>query len=455
MLNDSHKNSATSTIDRVRTARHPLTWIPSLYIVMGLPGALVGVLAVVMFKNLGVPTTEIALYTSQLYLPWTLKPLWAPLLERYRTNRYWVLATQFLMAAVFALIVLSLSTTRFFALSLVLLCVMAVAAATQDIVIDGLFMNSTSSKEQMQYSSVQAACWNIGSIVVSGAAVSCAGQIHTSLGLSWRYSWMCIFFVLALGMAGVGLWHSRVLPVGESPTLPEQRIGARKGLIRQSWLSFFSKRHIVLMLAVILFYRVGEGFIDQLGPVFLLESREKGGLGLSNQELGLISGLAGTLALLAGIFAGGMLASRLTLRRSFLILAVSLNLPHFTYFYLSAALPTDPHWILLLVFLEKFGFGMGSVGHMLYMMQQIAPGPFRMTHYTFATSTIGLMRWLTGSISGPIFGYFNCNYLSFFTFVLFASVPAVLLAIFAPFPHAEKLGRDSCGDFNGKSSLMT
>lgn len=455
MLNDSHKDLTTSTVDRVRTVRHPLTWIPSLYIVMGLPSAVIGVLAVVMFKNLGVSTTEIALYTSQLYLPCVLKPLWAPLLERYWTKRYWVLGMQFLMAAVFAMIVLSLGTPLFFALSLVFLWVFSVAAATQDVVIDGLFINSTSSKEQMRYSSVQAACWNLGSLIVSGGVVSCAGQIHTSSGLNWQYSWMSILFVFALGLAGLGLWHSRVLPYSEPPRLHSPTANTCWHSIRQSWLSFFSKRHIVLMLVVILFYRFGEGFIDQLGPVFLLESRAKGGLGLSNQELGMIGGLAGTLALLAGTFAGGMLASRLTLRRSFLILAVSLNLPHFTYFYLGAAQPTDVHVILLLVLLEKFGFGMGSVGHMLYMMQQVAPGPFRMTHYTFATSTMALMRWFTGSISGPIFDYFNGSYSSFFGFVLVASVPAILLAIFAPFPHAEEPSHSSYGKFDEKPSAIT
>jgi PAT family beta-lactamase induction signal transducer AmpG len=118
------------------------------------------------------------------------------------------------------------------------------------------------------------------------------------------------------------------------------------------------------------------------------------------------------------------------------------------------ALPTDPRWILVLVLLEKFGFGMGSVGHMLYMMQQIAPGPFRMTHYTFATSTMALTRWVTGSISGPIFVYFNCSYSSFFTFVLTASVPAILLAMFAPFPHTEELEDNFRRDLNGEPSVM-
>lgn len=161
------------------------------------------------------------------------------------------------------------------------------------------------------------------------------------------------------------------------------------------------------------------------------------------------------MAVLAGTFAGGMLASRMTLRRSFIILAVSLNLPHFTYLYLSAALPTNPHCILLLVFVEKFGFGMGSVGHMLYMMQQVAPGPFRMTHYTLATSTMALTRWFTGSISGPIFDYLNCSYLGFFSFVMLASVPAILLAMFAPFPHAEEPERETSGNFKRSPSVIT
>jgi PAT family beta-lactamase induction signal transducer AmpG len=124
----------------------------------------------------------------------------------------------------------------------------------------------------------------------------------------------------------------------------------------------------------------------------------------------------------------------MTLRRSFFILALALNIPHLTYFYLSHALPVNHSWIAVIVVIEKFGFGMGSVGHMLYMMQQIAPGAFRMTHYAFATGIMAMTKWLTGWVSGPLFAHFDHNYAKFFTFVLFASIPPVILAFIAPFP---------------------
>ncbi|HLP24904.1 MAG TPA: MFS transporter, partial [Acidobacteriota bacterium] len=185
----------------------------------------------------------------------------------------------------------------------------------------------------------------------------------------------------------------------------------------------------------VFFYRFGEGFIEKIGPIFLLDGRDVGGLGLSNQVQGMINGSVGTIAFIAGAFAGGFFVAKMTLRRSFFILALALNVPHLTYFYLSHAMPTDTSWIALVVVLEKFGFGMGSVGHMLYMMQQIAPGGFRMSHYAFATGVMAMTKWLTGWISGPIFSWLHENYAWFFTFVLVASVPPVIFAWFAPFPQ--------------------
>jgi len=190
------------------------------------------------------------------------------------------------------------------------------------------------------------------------------------------------------------------------------------------------------MLTVVFFYRFGEGFIEKLGPIFLLEERAKGGLGLSNEAMGHINGSVGTIAFIAGAFLGGFLAAKMTLRRSFFILALALNIPHLTYFYLSHAMPGDTTWIGLVVTIEKFGFGLGSVGHMLYMMQQIAPGPFKMTHYAFATGVMAMTKWVTGWISGPLFkNVFGENYAVFFTFVLFASIPPVIMAFLAPFPQ--------------------
>lgn len=242
--------------------------------------------------------------------------------------------------------------------------------------------------------------------------------------------------LVSAGMGAFGLWHLRVLPTGEVSALQGKGIGAAFVSLRESWVSFFKKPSIWMMLTVVFFYRFGEGFIEKLGPIFLLEERGKGGLGLSNEVLGHINGSVGTIAFIAGAFLGGFLAAKMTLRRSFFILALALNIPHLTYFYLSHATPGDTTWIGVIVTIEKFGFGLGSVGHMLYMMQQLAPGPFKMTHYAFATGIMAMTKWLTGWISGPLFkNVFGENYAFFFTFVLFASIPPVILAFLAPFPQ--------------------
>jgi PAT family beta-lactamase induction signal transducer AmpG len=246
---------------------------------------------------------------------------------------------------------------------------------------------------------------------------------------------MAVVMLAAAAMVGFALWHLRVLPPGAPPSRQGHGTAAGFVALRAAWASFFAKPQIWMMLAVIFFYRFGEGFIEKFGPLFLLDPRSAGGLGLDNTAMGTINGTVGTLAFIAGAFLGGFLAARRTLPRAFFVLALVLNVPHLTYWYLSHALPTDPVWIGAVVAAEKFGFGMGSVGHMLYMMQQVAPGPFRMAHYAMATGVMAMTRWSTGSVSGWVWGWVGHDYAQFFTWVLVFSVPPVLLAWFAPFPH--------------------
>lgn len=402
---------------------------------MGLPNVTVGAVAAIMYKNMGVSTQDIAIYTSQLYLPWVLKPLWSPFLEPFRTKRFWVISMEFAMMASLGLVAFSLPIPGFFSMSLAFFWITGFASATQDIVADGVFMTTASAKDQARYSGLQGMCWNLGAVIASGLLVSLTGKMHDEWGLSWQQSWMIIMGGVGATMGLFGFWHLRVLPTGEISPMQGHGFDAAFRSLRESWVSFFQKPQIWLMIVVVFFYRFGEGFIEKLGPIFLLDQRAAGGLGLTNQVQGVINGSVGTIAFITGAFLGGFLAAKMTLRRSFFILALSLNIPHVTYFYLSHAVPVDHSWIAVIVVIEKFGFGMGSVGHMLYMMQQLAPGDFRMTHYAFATGIMAMTKWLTGWISGPIFTYFQENYAHFFTFVLIASIPPVLLAWFAPFPH--------------------
>jgi len=121
----------------------------------------------------------------------------------------------------------------------------------------------------------------------------------------------------------------------------------------------------------------------------------------------------------------------LTLRRVFVVLAFALNVPLATYFYLSHALPTNLSWIACAVFIEKFGYGLGTVGMMLYMMQELSPGRYRTAHYAFATGIMALNMMLTGMVSGRIQA--ALHYPNFFLFVLLGSILPITIAWFAPF----------------------
>jgi PAT family beta-lactamase induction signal transducer AmpG len=402
---------------------------------MGLPNVMVGVVAAIIYKNLGVSNEDIALYTSQMYLPWVLKPLWAPLLEAYRSKRFWVISMEFTMAAGLALVALCLPLEGFFKLSLAFFWLVGFASATQDTCADGVFMTTVSKTDQARYSGLQGMCWNMGAVVASGLFVSLTGYLHNRMGMSWVQCWVIVVSLAAGAMALFGLWHLRVLPPGSPPTRHgEGFVGGFKANVT-IWISFFQKPQIWMMLAVIFFYRFGEGFIEKFGPLFLLDARAAGGLALDNETLGHINGTVGTLTFIAGAFLGGFLVARRTLPHSFFVLALVLNIPHLTYFYLAQTMPTDSLTIAVIVSIEKFGFGMGSVGHMLYMMQQVAPGPFRMAHYAMATGVMALTKWGTGTVSGALWNYVGHNYLSFFGWVLVFSIPPVILAWLAPFPH--------------------
>ena len=139
------------------SATRPWAWIPTLYFGQGLPYVVVMTLSVILYKNLGVSNTEIALYTSWLYLPWVVKPLWSPVVDLLGTKRAWVVALQFLVGAALALVALTLPVDRFFQLSLAVFWLMAFASATHDIAADGFYLLALAEKDQAAFVGVRSA----------------------------------------------------------------------------------------------------------------------------------------------------------------------------------------------------------------------------------------------------------------------------------------------------------
>ena len=321
--------------------------------------------------------------------------------------------------------------------SLTFLWLTGFASATQDIAADGVYIAAMGPREQARYVGVQGIAWNLGRLLASGLLVEVTAYLHGVRQLSWPLTWAMVMLTIAAIMALSAAWHARVLPRGERGG-PTRTLGDARVTFVAAWLTFFKKPRIWLMIAVVFFYRFGEGFIEKVGPLFLMDPREAGGLGLDNGALGRIYGSYATIGFLAGTLLGGWFAARLGLRRTFWLLALALNVPHLTYFFLSVSRPDSLAVVALVVTLEKLGYGFGSVGHMLYMMQQLAPGPYRTAHYAFATGLMGLSMMLTGMVSGALQEWLGHQ--AFFAVVLVASVPPIVLAGLAPFPQQEREG---------------
>jgi MFS transporter, PAT family, beta-lactamase induction signal transducer AmpG len=418
---------------------NPFLWVPSSYLAMGLIYVTVGSVANVMFKNMGMDNTSAAFWSSILGFPYTFKFLWAPLLELYKNKRFFVVLMQFLLAASIAGVAfaLRLPDKTWLGPVLALLAISAILGATQDIGSDGVYVTTLPPKDMAKYTGFQSMCWNAGFLLAAGPLIHFSGVLHENTQ-SWGSSWMVILLIVAGLMFVAGLYHTRLLPPGAAALDAPKSFGQAMGTFGHAFVTFFHKKDVLRMVAFAFFYRTGFGLIDKMGPLFMIDDRAKGGLGLSNQMLGDINGTFGTGAFIVGSLVGGWFVSRMGLRKSLLALCLCLNVPNLTFLILSQTQPSSYTVIAAIVTLEKLGWGIGCVGHMIYMMQQIAPGPYKTAHYTIATALMGACMMSTGAVSGYIQKW--VGYQWFFIIVLFAAAPSILVTLLAPFHHPDSAG---------------
>jgi PAT family beta-lactamase induction signal transducer AmpG len=418
---------------------NPFLWVPSSYLAMGLIYVTVGSVANVMFKNLGMDNTSAAFWSSLLGFPYTFKFLWAPLLELYRTKKFFVVLMQFCLAGsvAAAAFALKLPGLTWVVPVIALLAFTAILGATQDIGSDGVYVTTLPPKDMAKYTGFQSMCWNAGFLLAAGPLIHFSGVLHEKTG-TWGSAWMVVLLIIAGVLLLAGFYHSRLLPPGAVAVDAPKNLGQAARAFRHTFATFFQKKDVWLLLAFAFFYRSGFGLIDKMGPLFMIDDRAKGGLGLSNQMLGDINGTFGTAAFIVGSLVGGWFVSRAGLRRSLIFLCLCLNVPNVTFLILSQTLPTNYYVIAGIVTMEKLGWGIGCVGQMIYMMQQIAPGPYRTAHYTIATALMGASMMTTGAVSG--FLQNAVGYQWFFIIVLAAAGPSLLATWFAPFHHPDSAG---------------
>jgi PAT family beta-lactamase induction signal transducer AmpG len=410
-----------------RTGVSPAVWVPTLYFAEGLPFYAVGMMALIFYSRMGVDNRTITATVSLLGLPWSLKPLWSPFLEMYKTKKFFVVLMEFVGGVSLGLLALCLPLPDYFRYSIAFFALVAFCSSTHDIAADGLYIGSLSPKQQAAYAGWQGGFYNIARFFSQGGLLILAGYLETRMPAV--RAWMIIFATVGITLVVVSLFHSRVLPSGGE----DRQSKSLREMLATFWdvvVSFFKKPNIWFLLTFVFLYRAGEGQVVKIGPLFLKAARDQGGLGLTTTQFGTIYGTFGTAAFIVGSILGGYFAAWLGLKRALLPLILVMNLPMLTYFYLSSQLPSSSVSITLAMSLEMFGYGFGFVGVMLLMMQEIAPGKYQTAHYAFANSLMNLGLILPGAISGWI--QMKIGYQHFFVWVLISAVPAMILSRFVP-----------------------
>lgn len=420
---------------------NPIRWVPSVYFAMGLPFVALSLVSVIMFADLGIDKAKITFWTSLLILPYSLKPLWSPLLEIYRTKKEFVVVTQMLSGICFGLIAFLLPVSNSFAFVIAMMAVIAVSGATHDIATDGIYLTALDKQTQARYIGWQGAFYNLAKVLANGGMVGLAGVLINyfetrSPEHAATYAWMIIMGLIGALLVGLSLYHWVVLPLGsKSEDAPESFRQSMQSLW-QVFKDFFTKKHIWYYILFIICYRLTEGFAVKMVPLFLKDIRDIGGMGLTNQSIGLIYGTLGTLAFIVGSILGGYYIAHFGLRKVLFSLVCIFNIPFAVYFLLAHFQP-ECIWIIGSgLVMEYFCYGFGFVGLTLFMMQQVAPGKHSMAHYAFASGIMNLGFMIPGMISGKI--YQLVGYEVFFIIALLMAVPSFLLTYFLPFSYPDK-----------------
>lgn len=431
-----------------RVSKNPISWVPSVYFAMGLPFVVLNMVSVLMFKGMGISDAQIALWTSLIMLPWTLKFLWSPFLEMFRTKKFFVVLTQIVTGIGFGLVALALQFPSFFAVCIALLAIIAFSGATHDIATDGVYMSELNQQDQAKYIGWQGAFYNIAKIVASGGLVWLAGWLLLHFGGGEGASdearheaavqaWMIVMLLLGGVMLLLGIYHWKALPSGgKAAEKTSGRFSETSRRLAEVISAFFKKKHIWYYIAFIIIYRLAEGFVMKIVPLFLKAERSVGGLGLNEQEIGLYYGTYGAAAFVLGSLLAGYYISHRGLKKTLFSLCCIFNLPFAAYTLLAIYQPESGWLIGSAIVLEYFGYGFGFVGLTLFMMQQVAPGKHQMAHYAFASGIMNLGVMLPGTISGFVSDWLG--YEAFFIFTLFATIPAFLITYFVPFTYPDE-----------------
>ncbi|MBO7045468.1 MAG: MFS transporter [Prevotella sp.] len=407
--------------------KSPWAWVPTLYFAEGLPYVAVMTISLIMYKRLGLSNADITLYTSWLYLPWVIKPLWSPFIDILRTKRWWIIAMQLLIGASLAGVAFTIPAPYWLQGSLAFFWLMAFSSATHDIAADGFYMLGLEQHDQAYFVGIRSTFYRIATIVGQGLLVMLAGNLEV-VTRNIKYSWSITFYGMAGLFIAFWLWHNYILP---RPTEDKGLTRLSGGeIMSEFWMTlktFFQKPQVWAGISFMLFYRMPEGLLAKVSALFLIDAQHNGGLGLSPAEYGLVQGTVGVIGLTLGGILGGIVASRDGLKRWLWPMVMAITLPDLVYVYLSYVLPENFFIINACIFVEQFGYGFGFSAYMLYLIYY-SQGEHKTAHYALCTAFMALSMMIPGLFAGAL--QESVGYPAFFLIVVAACVMTYIVTAF-------------------------
>ena len=407
-------------------SKNPWIWVPSLYLTESVPYVIIITVSVIMYKSLGVSNADIGLYTSFLYLPWVIKPIWSPILELFGNKKKWFLSMQLILSLVFLGVGLTTGLNQFFTITLAFFWMGAFASATNDIASDGLYLIALKPDQQSFFVGMRSTFYRVGMITGQGLIVVIAGNLEESLGDPTKaWSWTMII------VAGLMLLLT-LINFLSTPNVQEVRVKKEdQPSFGKVFSTFFTKKNIGLSLGFVLLYRLGESQLVKMASPFFLDERTAGGLGLSVTDVGYLYGTLGVISLLAGGIIGGIVISRDGLGKWMMPMAFAINAPNLGYVLLSWQQPEGFIFPAFVVVIEQLGYGFGFAAYMIFLIY-LAEGLFKTAHYALATGFMALGMMIPGMISGYMQEWLD--YPGFFVWVVIATIPSFVMAYWVKYP---------------------
>lgn len=429
----------------MKTDNKPWFWIPLLNFASGLPYAVIISVSVIMYKNLGISNEDIGVYTSLLYLPWVIKPLWSPFIELNGTKRKWFLSMQLLISIAFLLVGFTIPTNGFFMMTLAIFWVAAFASASNDIASDGFYLLVLPENQQSFFLGIRSTFYRLSMLAGNGLIVLLAGYLEQKYGDNTK-AWSYTMIGVGLLMTFITIYNFVFTPRNEINIVAHNKDHHQN--FGSIFASFFKKKQIGLVLAFILVFRLGESQLLKMLSPFLLDGKEVGGMSLTTESVGIIYGTLGIFALTIGGILGGIAISKHGLTKWMLPMFLAMHLPilgfiglahfqpesifhlHINLYFFEINSPLNLYTCITVI-LEQFGYGFGFTGFMMFLIH-VAEGESKTAHYALATGFMALGMMLPGMLSGFIQQFLG--YQNFFIWVFIATIPGLILSRFLIFP---------------------